>query len=120
LRRRRKSDTGYLDRVKAALQRHLTSINPGQLLADMQLRLSPRERTVLLAFLTDPDVGRVTEVLQSNEHTIRNQLASIRKKLRVRTATELLVKVISAVHWHENERRPRGGAQAIAPSRQNP
>ena len=66
------------------------------LLAMVQLRLSAREKTVLWLFVRHHEIRIVATQVDRCRRTVRNQLDSARKKLRMPTLNELAVSVAVA------------------------
>ena len=58
------------------------------------VRLSPREREVLMLYLAKGQLKRVAETLGRSVHTIRHQHASAMRKLGARNSVELTLLAI--------------------------
>lgn len=62
----------------------------GRIPAEILERLKPRERDVLVEFLTEPNVKRIAKRLGLADGTVANYLTAIRQHLRVRSQAELM------------------------------
>lgn len=67
------------------------------LLAEVEERLSPREKTVLWLFVQHCSAKGVAKQLGTELQTVKNQLATIRQKLQIGSLTELAKAAILAL-----------------------
>jgi DNA-binding CsgD family transcriptional regulator len=75
--------------------RHLlTGFQPADLLHAFRVRLTDRERMVLCTYLCHAHVDRAARQLGTSVQTVRNQLASVRRKLKTKSIPELITKVL--------------------------
>jgi DNA-binding CsgD family transcriptional regulator len=87
---------------------HMRSLQPGIVMRAIRARLTEAERTVLCTYLRRPSVRGVALQLGTKSQTVRNQLASIRKKLAVKTIPELITKVLISVLCRSPRRNSHG------------
>lgn len=79
------------------VRHHLASLEPAEVLHAYRVRLTKRERSVLCAFLRHSRMDSAARQLGTSVQTVRNQLASIRRKLQTRSIPELITKVLISV-----------------------
>lgn len=70
---------------------------------DLVSPLTAREREVLVQFLDDPNDARIASRLGTSVQTVRNQIASIQKKLGVDGRVRLALKCCRA-QWKKKVR----------------
>jgi DNA-binding CsgD family transcriptional regulator len=72
----------------------VTGFQPADLLHAFRVRLTDRERMVLCTYLCHAHVDSAASELGTSAQTVRNQLASIRRKLKTKSIPELITKVL--------------------------
>ena len=74
-----------------------SAASSARLLDEVELRLSPREKTVLWLFVQHCCANGVAKELGTGLQTVKNQLATMREKLRIGSLTELAKAAILAL-----------------------
>ena len=64
-----------------------------------RLALSPREVQVIRNVFSGATDRRIAEQLEISEHTVRSHVASIHKKLGVRSRSELFINVLQTLRY---------------------
>jgi DNA-binding NarL/FixJ family response regulator len=87
--------------LRTAMHQLVATMQLSQLATEMR-QLTLREQAVLAQFLLDGEAKVVADHLGTSEHTVRNQLATIREKLGICSLHQLAVRTILALVLSEN------------------